>query len=556
VMDDKIGNADNRGRILVLSDAEFTPNGLAPKDMEFRTLLVWVRELASALTGVPLPCVGVFEDANFSMYDAALRAMWTGPNGVLAFLASVERVLNESFFPRLADPKRSKWRAYFDTSNVQALQVDRTAQIEAAARTSTQVGIPFNASLALYGVDVVVEGGDEVYDPLAGMDIGDGEETPADTEGATPGDPNTESVTGEGVQTQLLNGAQMQTAVDIVAQVTSGEIPRDSAQALLETLLGLTSEQALAILGSAQPRDPEEIAATPEAASKSYEFKDARDLDTREKRVAYWEAVEKKVHQPGEAIMLAAARKLLKLYEEAQLARIRAFAKGSNSAKAMIAKAREMTAAEAEIAERVRVLMLNREEWEQKMARLFDAPIKRVSSLALTATAEEIGGISIGIGDPRIVEAMARQSVQLVEGVTSTLAQRVQTTLVRELSKASSIADLQAAVKEVLPELEGALATQFANRDARAQVIARTEAGHAAKTARFEQFKADGIKRHRWITQGDSVVREEHAAVDNEVRALGEPFSNGLRYPQDPNGSASQVISCRCTLAPVFEGEE
>lgn len=477
-LDDRVSNAGNANRMLVLAGVEFTQNGFAPKDMEFGVLFEWVRELLSTLTGVPLAAIGVFKDANYSMLDAALRAMWTGANGVLAFLASIERVLNESFFPRLANKRKREWRAYFDTSNVAALQVDRTAAIEAATRTAVAVGIPFNASLALYGVDATVEGGDEVHDPFAGMDFG------------TEPEPEPE------------------------------------------------------------PREPDPA---PADAEKSLTFKDARDLDTREKRIEYWRSIEKAVQVPAERIMKAAAMAFDRRYAEAQLAKIRAFAAGKKSCAEAIHKANELTAQEAELARRVEVLQLNRAEWEAKMLKLFESPIKRVTSLALTNAAAETGGLSIGIGHPSVVEMMARQGVQLAEGVTSTLAQRVQTALVEELSKASSIADLQAAVREVLPEIEGHLAQTFANRDARAQTIARTESGHAAESARFEQFQSDGITKLRWITQADGEVRESHAMVDGDVVPMGSTFKNGLRYPLDPRGDAEDVINCRCSAAPVFE---
>jgi SPP1 gp7 family putative phage head morphogenesis protein len=187
------------------------------------------------------------------------------------------------------------------------------------------------------------------------------------------------------------------------------------------------------------------------------------------------------------------------------------------------------------------------------MRRLFEQPLERVTSLALTQAAEEVSSISIGVGDPRITEALLAQQIKLAEGVTSTLAERVKTALMKELSQASSIADLQAAVRERLPELEGSVRQVFANKDARAQVIARTEAGHAAKSARFEQFKSDGITKIRWITQGDGAVRESHVALDGDVVSLGGRFKNGLAYPQDQNGPAEEVIQCRCTTAPVFE---
>jgi SPP1 gp7 family putative phage head morphogenesis protein len=483
-MDSFQSNPDNRGRFLVLGgEATFTPNTLAPKDMEFVQLLEWVREAALGLVGVPAPCVGVFKDANYSMYAEATRAMWVGPNGVLTYLRSIEAVLNERFFPSLADARYRKFRAYFDTTGIAALQSDNSAKVEAAARTSVTVGIPFNAALELHGVDASVEGGDVAPNPF-GLD-------------------DTDESEGE----------------DEAPEVEDAE------------------------------DDAGDEAESPDESEKSIETRDARDLTTREARVEYWRSIEKAVHVPAEQLVFRAARTLLRRYADAQLARLREFARDTKRFDGYVK--REI--AQSELAEQVKILLLNKSEWEEKMRRLFEQPLERVTSLALTQAAEEVSSISIGVGDPRITEALLAQQIKLAEGVTSTLAERVKTALMKELSQASSIADLQAAVRERLPELEGSVRQVFANKDARAQVIARTEAGHAAKSARFEQFKSDGITKIRWITQGDGAVRESHVALDGDVVSLGGRFKNGLAYPQDQNGPAEEVIQCRCTTAPVFE---
>jgi HK97 family phage portal protein len=48
-----------------------------------------------------------------------------------------------------------------------------------------------------------------------------------------------------------LNGAQVQAATDIISQVSSGTLPRDSALAMLQTMFAMTANQANGILGSA-----------------------------------------------------------------------------------------------------------------------------------------------------------------------------------------------------------------------------------------------------------------------------------------------------------------
>lgn len=81
----------------------------------------------------------------------------------------------------------------------------------------------------------------------------------------------------------------------------------------------------------------------------------------------------------------------------------------------------------------------------------------------------------------------------------------------------------------------------------RARTIARTEIGGALSGGRFEALQQQRVRHHSWLSARDPHVRDAHApnsGVDGEVRKVGERFSNGLRYPHDPNGPASQVINC------------
>lgn len=52
----------------------------------------------------------------------------------------------------------------------------------------------------------------------------------------------------------------------------------------------------------------------------------------------------------------------------------------------------------------------------------------------------------------------------------------------------------------------------------------------------------------QWDASLDKRTRKSHRHVDGEIKELNEKFSNGLLYPGDPNGEASEVINCRCAL--------
>lgn len=84
-----------------------------------------------------------------------------------------------------------------------------------------------------------------------------------------------------------------------------------------------------------------------------------------------------------------------------------------------------------------------------------------------------------------------------------------------------------------------------------AKRIARTEGHRIQQTStRDAQYAAkdkgaDVVKQ--WDAALDARTRDSHARVDGEIRELDEKFSNGLRFPGDPSGSAAEVIHCRCT---------
>ena len=58
-----------------------------------------------------------------------------------------------------------------------------------------------------------------------------------------------------------------------------------------------------------------------------------------------------------------------------------------------------------------------------------------------------------------------------------------------------------------------------------------------------------------WVTVGDESVRPSHVAADFTESENGGWIVQGefLRFPGDPNGSASNIINCRCSAQAVVE---
>lgn len=84
----------------------------------------------------------------------------------------------------------------------------------------------------------------------------------------------------------------------------------------------------------------------------------------------------------------------------------------------------------------------------------------------------------------------------------------------------------------------------------KAKRIVRTEGHRITETAAFHAQEkavdrgADLVKI--WDASLDARTRDSHVKVDGEIREVRKRFSNGLMYPGDSAGKASEVINCRC----------
>ena len=84
----------------------------------------------------------------------------------------------------------------------------------------------------------------------------------------------------------------------------------------------------------------------------------------------------------------------------------------------------------------------------------------------------------------------------------------------------------------------------------RAKTIVRTE-GHRIQQQSAEDARQSAKDRgfdvvRVWDATLDGKTRPSHRNVDGEICELDGKFSNGLRYPGDPSGTAAEVVNCRC----------
>lgn len=138
----------------------------------------------------------------------------------------------------------------------------------------------------------------------------------------------------------------------------------------------------------------------------------------------------------------------------------------------------------------------------------------------------------------RIRSFIEKRAKELAESVNNTTLEGLQKTLSEGIAAKEGIAELKARVDEAYAEFPAW----------RTELIARTEATAANNKGTLEGFKqSDVANAKQWINAGDARVREEHQdgiGVGDEIVGLDEEFSNGLKFPEEPN--------CRCVIGPAF----
>ena len=91
-------------------------------------------------------------------------------------------------------------------------------------------------------------------------------------------------------------------------------------------------------------------------------------------------------------------------------------------------------------------------------------------------------------------------------------------------------------------------------RNARTAVTGAENAGRIDSYVRAEKM---GIKlKQMWLATLDGRTRDSHVIMDGQQQEVGKRFSNGCRYPGDPQGAPAEVYNCRCTLVAIVEGAD
>lgn len=186
--------------------------------------------------------------------------------------------------------------------------------------------------------------------------------------------------------------------------------------------------------------------------------------------------------------------------------------------------------------------------WNRQIDRLMPV-LARLARRGWESTMADLGrDIPFDPNDPHLTDLLQRVRNLLVR-----VPDEVYRQLVRSLATGRDRGESQAQLVQRIDSVLNVNGSE--NWPNRARVIARTElnrftnAGTLAAAGNVQARGARLVKQ--WKDRDDSSVRRSHAAVDNEIRELGEPFHVGkssLQYPIDPSGHPDDVVNCRCRL--------
>lgn len=104
-------------------------------------------------------------------------------------------------------------------------------------------------------------------------------------------------------------------------------------------------------------------------------------------------------------------------------------------------------------------------------------------------------------------------------------------------------------IKHMADDLQKRITTMSRDSAIRTARTAVTGAQNAGRMDSYAAAEKMGIKlKKEWLATLDARTRHSHAMLDGEQVAQDKKFSNGCRFPGDPQGPPWEIYNCRCTV--------
>lgn len=514
------------GKAVALSAAlELSTPGWSPSEMEAEALHTRVRDAVLAVAGVPPSRISL-TTANWATAREELASYWRST--VAADVRGLCDLWTE--VARRYDPSLS---VVPDWTGIQALQLDRTERVNRAL-TLWQAGISLADALAYEGLeDAPVP---ETLPPAPAPSVPSATSGPAPA-GSGASEPAVVPTEDQAVPDLALNGAQVSSALDIVAKVAAKELPRDSGIAALVAFLGIdeaVAEKVMGPVGSTFFVEPGEALPRSVSAALLRRASDAvrrRVQRSEHIRAEMWRAAEDRLRLPLERdLSLSVARALKAEAREAaaKIGEALGSARGSRAVPSVVD-----TILDQILGSRVGPAY---ESWiGPARERAWRDAARQVAPGRLTYTPQ--------------TDLITERTASMVTQTSQTSKDAIRAIVERGLDEGWTVNEIQRAIQ-----------TSEAMTPRRALAIARTETTAAVSASQVQAFgEAEEIgveMRVEWLTSRDSAVRESHRRMDGQIRPVGGTF----RSPTGATGSgpgemstAAESVNCRCTLIPVLD---
>lgn len=126
----------------------------------------------------------------------------------------------------------------------------------------------------------------------------------------------------------------------------------------------------------------------------------------------------------------------------------------------------------------------------------------------------------------------------------------------KQITKSVTSSILQGkSIKHMADDLQKRITTMSRDSAIRTARTAVTGAQNAGRMDSYAAAEKMGVKlKKEWLATLDARTRHSHAMLDGEQVAQDKKFSNGCRFPGDPQGPPWEIYNCRCTLVAALDG--
>jgi HK97 family phage portal protein len=520
-----VDDPKNHGKKMVLpAGIKFTPTTMSPVDMQAKDMRLMKRDEIMYVFGVHPSIIGIMEDANRSSMRETRRVYYE--NTIIPRADFVGEAMTVHFLGKL--PRQyHEYEVQYDYNQTAAMREDVDAQIERLDKL-VRLGFSKKDAMAFIGIDMAeAEGADERYL--------DGTLKPIELAYLPPPAP---VAPGEGGDEDEEESDDEKAALKAQVEALREQRSRDRRAAAVEA-----EEKRLSKADRKLKRAVREVFDDYVLAQRKRLREIAESGARGRGGVIPWHWLTESNGVPDGALAPWSRR----AHEYADLMAMAPEDDGWTDT-----RSEGFVEVKGISEDELNDLVLgNAERWGLELWGRVSAPLVGTIEDALAAAARSLGVPVIDATNPAIVAYLQAKEIALVEGPMSVVAEQVKRALIRGMTEVGSVGTLADRVREALESLEDELRALQDRLGTRAAMIARTETAAASNAARTEQFKQSGIAQQEWASAGDDLVREGHD-IDGELAIVGEKFSNGLRFPGDPEAPPSMTIQCRCIALPVI----